>query len=319
MSAPASTTQGSTGRLSSLLTSVFTSVASSTKLRGLLLAGTVFLASKALGTAAASKGYKKQLRSKRPIAQAAAASTTAGGPAASDEERLLKQLHLDTDEFVALLGSFIAHTEKLQNNPPALIPQEELIAQLVLKFLDPYKDVLDIRRVCYVEGRPNLIIKYNPSNSEQIVSFVGSHMDVVTANPDEFKRDPFKLTVEGDMLYGRGVTDCLGHVAMLCCVLKQLAIIKPKLRVGVACVFIANEENGTVEGVGIDELCRRGELEFCSRAPLFWIDSADVGPTLGTAGVATSVWRGMHIWQWRIRRDSQASYCLLYTSPSPRD
>lgn len=27
--------------------------------------------------------------------------------------------------------------------------------------------------------------------------------------------DPFKLIVEGDKLYGRGTTDCLGHVALL--------------------------------------------------------------------------------------------------------
>jgi acetylornithine deacetylase len=34
-------------------------------------------------------------------------------------------------------------------------------------------------------------------------------------------------------------------------------------------------------------LAKEGELEFCRHAPLFWIDSADVGPTIGTAGVMT--------------------------------
>jgi len=61
----------------------------------------------------------------------------------------------------------------------------------------------------------------------------GSHMDVVPANPEEWTKgtfpdfvrristltcpnvDPFKLTIEGDKLYGRGTTDCLGHVALL--------------------------------------------------------------------------------------------------------
>ena len=38
-------------------------------------------------------------------------------------------------------------------------------------------------------------------------------MDVVPANPENWQRDPFKLTVEGDQLFGRGTTDCLGHVS----------------------------------------------------------------------------------------------------------
>lgn len=47
------------------------------------------------------------------------------------------------------------------------------------------------------------------------MSFVGCHMDVVTANPDSWTFDPFTLGVEGDQLRGRGTTDCLGHVALV--------------------------------------------------------------------------------------------------------
>lgn len=36
------------------------------------------------------------------------------------------------------------------------------------------------------------------------VAFVGAHMDVVPANPENWDRDPFKLNIEGDKLYGRG-------------------------------------------------------------------------------------------------------------------
>ena len=41
-------------------------------------------------------------------------------------------------------------------------------------------------------------------------SFVGSHLDVVPANPETWNCDPFKLTVDpdGDRLFGRGTTDC---------------------------------------------------------------------------------------------------------------
>jgi acetylornithine deacetylase len=65
-----------------------------------------------------------------------------------------------------------------------------------------------------VEGRGNVIIKY-PGKTDKIMSFVGSHLDVVPANASQWERDPFKLTIDGDMMYGRGTTDCLGHVALV--------------------------------------------------------------------------------------------------------
>jgi len=40
-----------------------------------------------------------------------------------------------------------------------------------------------------------------------------------------------------------------------------------------------------VQGVGIDEMERRGELKELHNGPLFWVDSADFGPTLGTGGM----------------------------------
>ena len=52
--------------------------------------------------------------------------------------------------------------------------------------------------------------------NDQIVSFVGSHLDVVPANAEKgWDRDPFKLFIDGDDLYGRGTTDCLGKTHTL--------------------------------------------------------------------------------------------------------
>jgi acetylornithine deacetylase len=70
--------------------------------------------------------------------------------------------------------------------------------------------------------------------------------DVVTANPDSWSFNPFKLTREGDKLLGRGVTDCLGHVALLAEMFRQLGEHRPPLKATVMGVFIANEENSTV-------------------------------------------------------------------------
>ena len=71
------------------------------------------------------------------------------------------------------------------------------------------------------------------------MTFIGSHLDVVPANPDTWSHDPFKLTVEGDKLYGRGTTDCLGHVAMITELFLQLADTTPDLKRKVVAVFIA--------------------------------------------------------------------------------
>jgi acetylornithine deacetylase len=71
---------------------------------------------------------------------------------------------------------------------------------------------------------------------------------VVTADPATWSFDPFSLSIEGDTLRGRGVTDCLGHVALLTELFRQLGEARPALKETVVGVFIANEENATVRG-----------------------------------------------------------------------
>ena len=47
------------------------------------------------------------------------------------------------------------------------------------------------------------------------------------------------IYVQGDKLYGRGTTDCLGHVALITDLFVQLAENKPKLKHTVVAVLIA--------------------------------------------------------------------------------
>ena len=65
------------------------------------------------------------------------------------------------------------------------------------------------------------------------MAFVGSHLDVVPADPVNWIVDPFKLTIDGDKLYGRGTTDCLGHVALFTDMFAQFAETKPDFNVSV--------------------------------------------------------------------------------------
>ena len=200
----------------------------------------------------------------------------------------LSKFELNESRYLGLLKNLIGETKWLQNSPAqGLIPEEDRAIKHIMDVLGPYSKtnggVLDIEKVTFVENRGNLIIKYAGTGAG-ICSFVGSHMDVVPANPAGWERDPFILIQEGDMLYGRGTTDCLGHVALLTEFLACLAENKPALENTIVVVFIANEENGAFKGVGVDQLDKEGYMEDLKGGPLFWIDSADSQPCVGTAG-----------------------------------
>lgn len=204
----------------------------------------------------------------------------------------LSSVAFDGARYVTLLGKIMAHSEKLQNSPPqGLHPQEDLCSNHVLEQLKPYTveagGPLTVERVAFKEGRGNVIITY-PGATAKSVAFVGSHMDVVPANPENWKRDPFKLTVEGDELHGRGATDCLGHVALITELMLELAIKKPALQRTVTAVLIANEENGMVANIGVDQLMTTGKLDHIKSGPVIWVDCADSHPCMGTA--ASVVW-----------------------------
>lgn len=197
-------------------------------------------------------------------------------------------LKMNEADFLGLFKKLMSHSEKLQNSHPDLVPQEELVADEVIEYLKPFSKPdgpVIVRKVTYAEGRSNLILTYPASEpTKEVISFVGSHMDVVSASPSEWDKNPFELIQEGDTLYGRGTTDCLGHVCMISHFFKKLAESKMKSKVNIVAMFIANEEQSHLPGVGIDELMENGELDFLKNGPLIWVDSADFGPTLATGG-----------------------------------
>ncbi|KAL2643014.1 hypothetical protein R1flu_010601 [Riccia fluitans] len=210
-----------------------------------------------------------------------------------DPIKVLENLQMDEKKFVDLLGNIIGEAQHLQNNPPTLIPKEDRAVRHVLDVLEPLSEEhggpLKLNHKSYVEGRGNLIVEYPGTVEKKVVSFVGSHLDVVPANKEDWDFDPFTLTRDGDKLRGRGTTDCLGHVALVTELFRQLAEKKLKLKSSVIAVFIANEENSTTLGVGIDALVKDGLLDDLKNGPLFWIDVADMQPCIGTGGML--VWK----------------------------
>ncbi|KAG6405374.1 hypothetical protein SASPL_132963 [Salvia splendens] len=196
---------------------------------------------------------------------------------------------LNKESFVGLLSKLIGESKFVQNNPPELIPEEDRIVNHVLNVLRPYSTAtggpLRINHVTYKPNRGNLIVEYPGTQPGKILSFVGMHMDVVTANPSDWDFDPFSLGIDGDMLKGRGTTDCLGHVALVAELMRRLAETKPQLKSTVVAVFIASEENSSIPGVGVDALVKDGLLNNLKEGPLFWIDTADKQPCIGTGGM----------------------------------
>ncbi|MCH87705.1 acetylornithine deacetylase-like, partial [Trifolium medium] len=127
---------------------------------------------------------------------------------------------LERDSFVSLLSNLMDESRYLQNNPTKLIPEEDRVVKHVLNSLLPLSTTtgggpLILKHVTYFPDRGNLIVEYPGTVPGKIPSFVGCHMDIVTANPDDWDFDPFTLSIDGDKLRGRGTTDCLGHVALV--------------------------------------------------------------------------------------------------------
>ncbi|CAN0908185.1 Acetylornithine deacetylase [Linum grandiflorum] len=197
---------------------------------------------------------------------------------------------LNRDSFISLLEKLIGESEHVQNNPPELIPQEVRVANHVLEVLRPFSTEtgggpLILNHASYSPGRSNLIVEYPGTEPGKVLSFVGMHMDVVTANPTDWEFNPFSLSIDGDKLRGRGTTDCLGHVALVAQLMRKLGETKPKLKSTVVAVFIASEENSSITGIGVDQLVKNGLLEKLKNGPLFWIDTADKQPCIGTGGM----------------------------------
>jgi len=200
-------------------------------------------------------------------------------------------ISIDEEAYVNLLGKLIGEAEKLQNFPPELIPCEDLAVAHVVEVLQPYTvengGPLTIETYDYSDnqGRSNVIIRY-PCGIEgaPTVALVGSHLDVVPATAENWERNPFELVREGDKLYGRGTTDCLGHVALLTLFLEQLAIKKPELHANVVTVLIATEEAIDKPGQGVDGLKAAGHLEELKNGTCLWIDASNSEPCIGTAG-----------------------------------
>lgn len=204
----------------------------------------------------------------------------------------MEKLALDESRFLGLLSELVALGPKLANSPSAgLIPEEKLAADAVLARLAPHiaagRVKAELSAAPGHERRPNLILTL-PGEGPGSIGFVGAHFDVVPADREGegWSHDPWKLAVEDNVLYGRGVTDCLGHVAVLTDLVVALCERGLRPRRTLKVVLIANEEESPIPEIGLDWAAQSGALDDLAEGTIYWLDSAEFGPTVGTGGMA---------------------------------
>ncbi|KAL0834163.1 hypothetical protein Bca101_086052 [Brassica carinata] len=190
---------------------------------------------------------------------------------------------LNKDSFVSLLSKLIGESKFVQNNPPELIPQEDRIVNHVLDSLRPYSTET---------GGGPLVINHVAYHSQEEATSSWSTQDLtperscLSSECTWTSSPPIPTNgIDGDKLRGRGTTDCLGHVALVTELMKRLGETKPALKSSVVAVFIASEENSSIPGVGVDMLVKDKLLDKLKSGPLFWIDTADKQPCIGTGGM----------------------------------
>lgn len=103
---------------------------------------------------------------------------------------------------------------------------------------------------CTSKKRPNIVAKIK-GKSDKRTFWVMSHTDVVPLGElSMWSSDPYKLRVEGDKIYGRGVEDNQQGVVSSLFAVKALIDenVVPEYNVGV--VLAADEETGSQYGIG---------------------------------------------------------------------
>ncbi len=98
-------------------------------------------------------------------------------------------------------------------------------------------------------GRGNLIARLPGSGGGKPLMLMG-HLDVVTADPGEWRYPPFAAEIHEGMLWGRGTTDMKNMVATEAVTVLALAELGRPLKRDVIFVATADEERGGHMGMG---------------------------------------------------------------------
>jgi acetylornithine deacetylase/succinyl-diaminopimelate desuccinylase family protein len=141
------------------------------------------------------------------------------------------------EELIALTCKLV---EQDTTNPPG---NEERAAEVVRKYFDRHK-------ISYVNrekapGRPNVVATIGKGRPRILVA---AHTDVVPAG-DGWDADPFKPSLRGGRIYGRGSTDNKGQLAAMMLVARYIKEHEAKFTGQFILIAAADEEIGSVYGL----------------------------------------------------------------------
>ncbi len=148
-----------------------------------------------------------------------------------------EQIHGLTDEMLTNLGRLVAIDSQL-GTPAEGMPFGEGPAKVLEEALK-IADELGFKTV----NLDNYCGYAEMGEGEEIVGIAG-HLDIVPVGGD-WTYDPFKLTREGDHVYGRGTTDDKGPVLEALYAMKLLRDSGVKLNKRVRLIMGCNEETGS--------------------------------------------------------------------------
>lgn len=123
-----------------------------------------------------------------------------------------------------------------------------------------------LTRVTAPEGdRAGIFAAIGPEGAGGVM--LSAHTDVVPVSGQHWTRPPFRLTREGERLFGRGTTDMKGYLASMLSLADRAArmdLAEPlKLSISydeeIGCVGIQSMIEGLVPAIGLPRLCLVGE------------------------------------------------------------
>ncbi len=127
-------------------------------------------------------------------------------------------------------------------NPPG---NEIQLAQWIQAYLSQFQIPSEI--IESAPGRASLIARLKGSGKKGTLALLG-HLDVVPADPKEWDFLPFGAQIENGYLYGRGVLDMKGLVALEIAAFVKLKLEEFPLEGDVVLVLVADEEAGGTQG-----------------------------------------------------------------------
>ncbi len=155
-------------------------------------------------------------------------------------EKITEYIYSMKDEILQDLADLIA-IPSVKGEPRAGAPFGEEPKNALLKMKEICEDE-GIKTTVY--GNAVLCADYLINNDAPELGIL-AHLDVVSAQGENWATDPFKLTEKDGVLFGRGVIDDKGPAVAALWALKAVQDLKIPLRNGVRLIFGTDEENGS--------------------------------------------------------------------------